>query len=86
MPVQGTEVRRWFSSNTFVVSVLERVGGQYHPRETTGAYCTRGCVGLEPEKSRPSLGFNTQTIQPVANRYTDYVVPAVHKRKLEKTA
>jgi hypothetical protein len=67
-----------YSSNPFVVLVLERVGGQHHPRKTIGAYCTRSSVALEPEKSRPSLGFNTQTVQPVASRYTDYAVPAAH--------
>jgi hypothetical protein len=75
MPVQA----QLYSSNPFVVSVLERVGGQHHPWETTGAYCTRGCAALEHEKSRPSLGFNTETVQPVARSYTDYAVPAAHK-------
>jgi len=75
MPVQA----QLYSSNPFVVLVPERVGGQHHPRETTAAYCTKGCVALEPEKSRHSLWFNTKTVQPVASRYTDYAVPAAHK-------
>jgi len=27
-------------------------------------------------KSRPPLGFDPRTVQPVASRYTDYVIPA----------
>ena len=40
-----------------------------------------GWVGLRASldrcgKSRPSAGFDLRTVQPVANRYTDYVIPA----------
>jgi hypothetical protein len=65
-----TGLRRWFSSNPFVVAVLDGVGGQHHHRETTDAYCSRGCVDLEYENLAHSLGFTTQTVQPVASRYT----------------
>ena len=27
-------------------------------------------------KSRPPPGFDPQTVQPVASRYTDYIIPA----------
>jgi hypothetical protein len=62
------------------------VGGQRHAqavflKERRGMYCTGGWVdsgadwnGCEP--SRPPLGFDPQTVQPVVSRYTDYANPA----------
>jgi hypothetical protein len=58
-------------------------GGQRHalvtlyPRKRPGTHCTEGWVGPRPGldscgKSRPAPGFDPQTVQPVASRYTDY--------------
>ena len=48
-----------------------------YPRETPGTHCTGNCVGPRARldrcgKSRPPTGFDPQTFQPVASRYTDY--------------
>ena len=48
-----------------------------YPRERTGTHCTGGCVGPRAGldrcgKSRPPPGFDPQTVQPIASRYTDY--------------
>jgi len=66
-----------------------RVGGQRHAPASlpagrrTGTYFIAGCVGSRPslngcEKSRPPPrpGFDPRTVQPVANRYTDWAIPA----------
>ena len=53
------------------------VGDQRHsPDAKRGTHFTRGWVGCgaefdEFEKSRPSLGFDPRTVQPVETRYTD---------------
>ena len=64
------------------------VGGQlYAPaalptRKSPGTHCTGGWVGPRASldgcgKSRsPPPGFDPRTVQPVASRYTDYVLPA----------
>jgi hypothetical protein len=51
----------------------------FYPREIPGTLCTGGWVGPrdvldECGKSRSSLGFETRTVQPVASRYTEYVI------------
>jgi hypothetical protein len=59
------------------------VRGQRHvpaalyPRERPGTHCTGGWVGPRAGldrwgKSHPPPGFDPQTVQPVASRYTDY--------------
>jgi hypothetical protein len=50
--------------------------GRFTPQERAGTHCTGGWVGPRAglelcEKSHPPLGFNPQTVQPVASRYTD---------------
>jgi hypothetical protein len=62
------------------------VGGQRHApaaffKERRAMYCTGEWVdagadlnGCEP--SRPPLGFNPQTVELAASRYTDYANPA----------
>ena len=52
-----------------------------YPRERPGTHFTGGWVGpragLEGcRKSNPPVGFDPRTVQPVASRYTDYVIPA----------
>jgi hypothetical protein len=54
-----------------------------YPRERPGTHCTGGWVGPEAGldrygKSRLTLGFDPQTIQPVASRYTNYATWPVH--------
>ena len=52
-----------------------------YPRERPGTHCT-GCwvgprAGLDGcVKSRPPLGFDPRTVQPVASRYTDWAIAA----------
>jgi len=53
-----------------------RPGRSFYPRERLGTYCIGGWVGPRVgldrcEKSRPPLGFDSRTVQPVASRYTD---------------
>ena len=48
-----------------------------YPRERPGTHCTGGWVGPRAGldrcgKSRPPPGFDAQTVQSVASRYTDY--------------
>ena len=62
------------------------IGGQHHdpvaftnpppPRERPGTHCMGGWVGPragvdECGKSRPPLGFDPRTVQPVVSYYTD---------------
>ena len=47
-----------------------------YPREGSGAHCIGGWVGPKAGldgcgKSRPLPGFDAETVQPVASRYTD---------------
>jgi hypothetical protein len=58
------------------------VGGQRHapaalPRERSGIHCKGGWVGRSDRvrKISPPPGFDSQTVQPVAGRYTDYAIP-----------
>ena len=66
-----------------MTTALEGVRGQPHapadfyPRERPGTRCIEGWVdpkaGLDRcRKSRPPLGFDPRTVQPVVSRYTDY--------------
>ena len=66
------------------------VGGQLHAsaplppppkRKGPGTHFIGGWVGPTNgldgcKKSHPPPGFDPRTIQPVASRYTDYVIPA----------
>jgi hypothetical protein len=63
------------------------VGGQRHaqaalpPGKRHGTHCTGDWVGSkaglgECWKFRPPPEFDRQTVQPVASRYTDYIIPA----------
>jgi hypothetical protein len=52
-----------------------------YPLERPGTHCTGDWVGPRSgldgcEKSRPPLGFDPRTVQPVASRYTDCAIPA----------
>ena len=47
-----------------------------YPHERPGTHCTGGWVGPRAVlygwgKSRPTPGFDTRTVQPVASHYTD---------------
>jgi hypothetical protein len=66
-----------------MTTALEEVRGQrhapaaFHLWERPGTYCTGDWVGPRfgldrCGKSRPQTGFDPQTAQPVASRYTDY--------------
>jgi hypothetical protein len=51
-----------------------------YPRKIPGTHCTGGWVehraGLEEcGKSRPQTGFDHPSVNPVASRYTDCVIP-----------
>ena len=53
------------------------------PGKKRGTHCIGGWLGLVAglngyRKSRPPPGFDPRTVQPVANRYTDY---AIHSRQ-----
>jgi hypothetical protein len=46
------------------------------PQERSGTHCIGGWVGPRADlvgcgKSRPPMGFDPRTVQPVASRYTD---------------
>jgi len=70
-----------YSFTLSLTSEIDGVGGQRHAPAALlsarpGTHCTGGWVspraGLEGcEKSRPSTGFDSRTVQPVASRYTD---------------
>jgi len=54
------------------------------PGKRSGTHYTGGSVGprvgrKRRGKSRPPPGFDPQTVQPVASRYTDWTIPA-HKQ------
>ena len=56
-----------------------------YPRKRPGTHCMGGWVGPRAsldgcEKSRPPLGFDPQTVHPVAILYTNYAIPAHTKR------
>jgi hypothetical protein len=80
--------RRSGDSYTFsLTSELDGVGGQPHAPAVLplgkrhGAYCAGGWVGPRDglgwcEKSRRTRIFDPRIVHPVANRYTDYAVPA----------
>lgn len=89
---------RWeqrYSSTVSLTFALNEVCGQrYVPsavpsgKKTPVTHCTRGCVGLEANlegcgKSQPE--FETLTVHPVANRYTDCVILAATKRLMSHT-
>jgi hypothetical protein len=51
------------------------------PRNKHGTHFTGGWVGCGAgldgsEKSRPLLGFDPRTVQPLETRYTDWTIPA----------
>jgi hypothetical protein len=63
------------------------VGGQLHapaalpPGKRLGTHCTGAWMGPRAgldgcRKSRTPPGFAPRTVQPVANHYTDYAIPA----------
>ena len=58
-------------------------------RERPGTYCTGGWVGPWASldkcgKSHPPLGFDPQTLQPVASHYTDYATRPCNKVVINK--
>ena len=59
-----------------------------YPRQRPSTHCTGCWVGLGAGldmcgKSRPPPGLDPRTVQPVANRYTDYaILAAQHKARL----
>ena len=82
---QATKAQRgeqMFSSTLPSTSALDEGGwstprsGRFTPVERPGTHCIGGWVGLRAGldgcgKSRPLLGFDPRTVQPVASRYTD---------------
>ena len=74
-----------YSSILSLTSALNGVGGQSHapatlPRERRGTHCVGGWVGTKVGldgcgKSRLPPGFDSQTFQSVASRYTERVIP-----------
>ena len=59
-------------------------------RERPGTHCTGGWVGPTAGldgfgKSRLPPGFDPRTVQPVAGRYTDCVIPTAHNAHLRQT-
>ena len=68
------------------------VGGQRHvsaaaPQERPGTHCIGGWVGYTAGldgcwKSRPPPGFDPRTVQPVASRYTDWVITARYGQRV----
>jgi hypothetical protein len=68
----------------WVVSTTPR---PLHPRERPGTHCTGGWLGLRAgldvcEKSRPPTGFDTRTVQPVAQSLYRLSYPAHGQRHL----
>ena len=56
--------------------VVKATPRPFYPREIPDTHCTGGWVGTGVAldgfgKSRPPLGFDPWTVQPVASRYTD---------------
>jgi hypothetical protein len=55
----------------------------FYPLERPGTHCTGSRVGPRAGlgrcgKSRPSLGFDPRTLQPVASRYTEYATRSTY--------
>jgi hypothetical protein len=51
--------------------------GRFTHRERPGTHFVGGRAGLDGAENLASLpGFVPRTVQPVASRYTDYVIPA----------
>jgi hypothetical protein len=62
--------QRWMG---WVVNAIPR---PLYPRERPGTHCMGGWVSRgQVQKISPSPGFNPQTVQPVASRYADCVIP-----------
>jgi len=83
---QATKVQR-YSCTLSLISALD--GGcvanatprSLNPWERPSRHCTGGWVGPRAGvdscvKSRPPPGFDPRTVQPVARRYSDWVIPA----------
>jgi len=74
-----------YSSALFLMSMLDGVGGQHHtlaplPLGRTWYHLYRKLGGPQDRsglvwKILPPLGFDPQTFQPIASRYTNYVIP-----------
>ena len=65
-----------YNSTLSLISALDGLGCQHHasaalPRKRPGTHCVGGSVGPRYGISRPSLGFDPRTVQPVASSYTD---------------
>jgi hypothetical protein len=84
---EGPEGEQRYSSTLSLTSALDEVGCQRHapaalPQgKRTGTHCTGSCVdpraGLDGCGNLAPPGFDPQTVQPVASRYTDYAI-SVH--------
>ena len=84
---EGPEKKQRCSSTLPLTSVLDKGGWSMpHPCRSLclripGTHCTGDWVGSTVGldrcgKSRPPVGFGSQTIQPVASCHTHYVIPA----------
>ena len=83
---EGPEVKKRYSTTLSLISALVGVGGQCHdpaPLRTgkTGYPLYRRLGGPQGRSGRvrkisPPPGFDPQTVQPVASRYTDCAIPA----------
>jgi hypothetical protein len=72
-----------YSFTLFLTSALDRVGGQRHTLAATLYSLCRRLGGPQGRSGRvqkilPPPGFNPRTVQPVANRYTDWDVYVNH--------
>jgi len=83
---EGPEGEWRYSLTLSLTSVLDGVDGQRHaspallPRYRPVTHCVGGWLVPRVsadgcEKTRPPPGFDPRTVQPVASRYTDYVIP-----------
>jgi hypothetical protein len=84
---KGPEGEQSYSTTLSLTSALDGGwwstphAGHLTPGNTPGTHCTGGWVGPTAGvdgrgKSSPPQGFDPRNVQPVANRYTDYAIPA----------
>ena len=82
MPVIDTEGKWKYNSNPFATSALEGVAwsalqpGLFTPEKDSASILQDAGWSLGPSARKTGLkGIRFRTVQPVANRYTEYVIP-----------